>query len=176
MLPIETERLMLRRFEAQDAGPLSQYRSDPLVARYQSRQAMSLQEAYDFIAEQERVSIGEYDRWFQLAIVERAIGSLVGDIGICIKSPGIAAEIGFSIAPVFQRRGYGVEACAAAIDGVFHQSDANTIEAVIDTRNTSAVALVKRLGMVLERTQSALFKGEICSEHHFVCKRGIRAG
>lgn len=46
-----------------------------------------------------------------------------------------------------------------------------TVEAVVDARNTSAIALVNRLGMVLDRTEEALFKGEPCSEHHFVLKR-----
>ena len=133
---------------------------------------MTPQEAVDFIAEQQRTPIGRHDRWFQFAIAEKVTDDLVGDAGVCIQSPGLAAEIGFSIAPSFQRRGYGEEACRAVIDFVFRLSAVQTIEAVIDTRNTPAVALVKRLGMVLDRTETARFKGEICSEHHFVCRRG----
>lgn len=129
---------------------------------------MTLQEAQDFIDEQERVPAGEQDQWFQIAIAEKATDELVGDIGICVKAPGLAAEIGFTIAPRSQRHGYALEACRAAIDLVFRMSDVTEIEAVVDARNTSAIALVNRLGMVLDRTEQALFKGEMCSEHHFV--------
>jgi hypothetical protein len=64
-----------------------------------------------------------------------------------VKSPGHTAEIGFTIALPFQRRGYGGEACRAAIDLLFRLSAIQTIEAVIDVRNTSAIALIERLGM-----------------------------
>jgi RimJ/RimL family protein N-acetyltransferase len=132
---------------------------------------MTLQEAYRFIDEQERTPLGRHDLWFQLAIAEKATDDLVGDVGLCVQSPGLAAEIGFSVAPSFQHRGYGLEACGAAIDLVFRTSAVATVEAVVDVRNTPAVALVHRLGMILDRTENALFKGQMCSEHHFVLRR-----
>jgi len=172
MLPIDTERLTLRRLEGRDADALAAYRSDPSVAVYQSWSGMTLQEAEDFIAEQERVAIGELDRWFQLAVVERTTDTLVGDIGVCVRSPGTAAEIGFSIAPSFQHRGYGAEACRAALAFVLSLAGVEIVEAVVDARNTAAVALVKRLGMTLVRTEQAPFKGEMCAEHHFEYRAG----
>jgi aminoglycoside 6'-N-acetyltransferase len=171
MLPIETERLRLRRLLVRDAASLADYRSDPDVARYQSWSGMTLQEAYDFIDEQQHLALGQHDRWAQLAVAEKATDRLVGDIGLCIKSPGNTAEIGFTIAPAFQHRGYGAEACRAAIDLIVRLSAVRTIEAVIDARNASAIALIEKLGLVLDRTEAAEFKGEICSEHHFVCRR-----
>lgn len=176
MLPVETDRLRLRRLTQQDAPSLAAYRSEPSVARYQSWSGMTLQEACLFIEEQERTPLGRHDLWFQLAIAEKATDELVGDVGICVKAPGLAAEIGFSVAPSFQGRGYALEACGAAIDLVFRMSAAATIEAVVDARNTPAIALVHRLGMSLERTENALFKGKMCSEHHFVLGRDARTG
>jgi RimJ/RimL family protein N-acetyltransferase len=174
MLPIETERLRLRRFELRDAAAFAQYRADPSVALYQSWTDMTLQEAQDFIAAQADIPTGQHDQWFQLAIVEAATDDVIGDIGICIASPGTTAEIGFSVASASQRRGYASEACRAAIDFIFRTSAVERIEAVIDARNLSALTLAKRLGMVWAGTQSALFKGEICSEHHYVVERGAR--
>ena len=176
MLPVETERLRLRRLTQQDAPSLAAYRSEPSVARYQSWSGMTLQEARLFIEEQERMTPGQHDLWFQLAIAEKATGDLVGDVGICVKAPGLTAEIGFSVAPPFQGRGYGLEACGAAIDLVFGMSAVATIEAVVDVRNTPAIALVHRLGMILDHTENALFKEEMCSEHHFLLRRDARPG
>jgi RimJ/RimL family protein N-acetyltransferase len=171
MLPIDTERLRLRRLHVRDAVAFAGYRSDPSVARYQSWSGMTLQEAYDFIDEQQHLALGQHDRWAQLAVAEKATDQLVGDVGLCIKSPGHTAEMGFTIAPAVQHRGYGAEAVRAAIDLLFRVSAVRTIEAVIDARNASAIALIGKLGMVLDRTEDAPFKGEICTEHHFVCRR-----
>ncbi|HEV7765553.1 MAG TPA: GNAT family N-acetyltransferase [Thermoanaerobaculia bacterium] len=171
---IDTDRLTLRRFALRDVSAFAHYRADPAVALYQSWSGMTLQEAHDFIAEHAETPIGEHDRWFQLAIVDKATDDLVGDIGICIASPGTKAEIGFSVAPSAQGRGYASEACRAAIDFIYRITEVQQVEAVIDARNVSAIALAKRLGMELIGTESAQFKGEVCSEHHFVCNRSAR--
>jgi RimJ/RimL family protein N-acetyltransferase len=80
-------------------------------------------------------------------------------------------EIGFTLAPAAQRRGLAAEACRAAIQFVFSVGAATWIVAVIDARNASAIALVRQLGMSLDHSETAAFKGEICSEHHFVLRR-----
>jgi RimJ/RimL family protein N-acetyltransferase len=168
-LPIETEHLRLRRLEQRDAPQLARYRSDPAVARYQSWDSMTLEEAENFIAALPEL-LGDADQWSQLAIADKATDELVGDIGVCRKSSGFV-EIGFTLAPAAQRRGLAFEACRAAVELIFSEPDIAAVEAVIDSRNTSAIRLVKRLGMSLDRTEDAEFKGATCSEHHFVLRR-----
>ena len=48
---IETERLVLRRFERDDVEAFAAYRGDPDVARYQSWQDYTHAEAEAFVAE-----------------------------------------------------------------------------------------------------------------------------
>ena len=170
MLPLETERVRLRRLEPRDAAHLAQYRSDPSVAEYQSWDGMTLREADEFIGAQQTASftVGE---WCQLAIADKWTDDLIGDIGICIKPPGELAEIGFTLAPAAQGRGLATEACRAAMQLVFTEAGVTTVEAIIDSRNTAAIALVQRLGMSLHQTETAEFKGESCSEHRFVLHR-----
>ena len=168
---IETERLRLRPLASRDASVFAQYRAEPAVAVYQSWEGMTLPEARRFIDEQSDLPFGRHDQWSQLGIAERATDELVGDVGICIRSPGRTAEIGFSIVPSAQRRGYAAEACRAIIGLLFAVPSMQSIEAIVDARNSSAIALVQRLGMQLERTEQALFKGQICDEHHFVLAR-----
>jgi len=171
MLPIETPRLRLRHFEPRDAPALARYRSDPAVARYQSWSEMTVAEAEAFVAEQPRPLFIHSDRWVQVAVADRSTDELAGDIGVCIRSPGGVAEIGFTFAPASQGRGYATEACRAAIGMLFGSAGVTTIEAVVDARNVSAIALVKRLGMSHDRTETAEFKGAPCSEHHFLLRR-----
>ena len=171
---METPRLRLRRFQPDDAPRLDRYRSDASVARYQSWEAMTLEEAEAFIGALPELlggALGTADEWSQIAIADNATNELIGDIGLCRKSSGIV-EIGFTLDPAVQGRGYALEACGAVIASVLSLPDVMAMLAVIDSRNTSAIELVKRLGMVLDHTEEAEFKGEMCEEHHFVLRRG----
>jgi len=169
MLPFETDRLRLRLFEPRDAARLASYRSDESVARYQSWTEMTNDEATAFISEQPKHP--ELDQWFQIAIADKHTDELIGDIGLCTHAPGTSAEIGFTLAPSLQGQGFATEACRAAIDLAFSRDGVECVEAIVDTRNLTAIALVKRIGMSLDRTESADFKGEVCSEHHFILRR-----
>ena len=68
MQPITTDRLILRRFTAEDLPAFVAYRSAPDVARYQSWDtSFSLADAQVFLAEQEPVSFGQPGEWVQVA-------------------------------------------------------------------------------------------------------------
>ena len=154
---LATERLFVRPFVASDANALVAYRSDPDVARYQDWDTFSLEDA--------RALIANEGAWSQLAVVRAADGVLVGDVGIHIEND--RAEIGFTFAPQYQGQGYATEAVTAVLEwlrsGKIHQ-----VRAIIDTRNTAAIALARRLGMRLDSTKMADFKGAPCHEHLFL--------
>ena len=170
MLPIETERLRLRLFEPRDAARLASYRSGESVARSQSWSGLTREEADAFIAEQPPLPAA-HEQWIQIAIADKRTDDLIGDIGLCTHAPGTNAEIGFTLAPSAQGHGFATEACRAAIDLAFTRDGVDVVEAIVDTRNLAAIALVERLGMSLDRTESAEFKGEVCEEHTFVLRR-----
>lgn len=158
---LTTDRLSVRRFEPSDAEALAAYRSDPDIARYQDWDAFSLEDAYALISK----PFGNEGEWSQLAVVRAADGTLLGDIGIHLENG--RAEIGFTFAPAHQGQGYATE----AVTGVFEWMRGKGIKevrAIIDARNTSAIALARRLGMRLERTAIAEFKGAPCHEHLFL--------
>ena len=170
MLPIETERLRLRLLEERDAVRFARYRSDAAVARYQSWETMSVAEAHAFIGTHGRSFLDDVGKWSQLAIADKVTDDIIGDIGLR-RHTEKTVEIGFTLAPEAQGKGLATEACRAATDLVFQLTEATTMEAVIDTRNVAAVAVARRLGMSLDRTEAAEFKGEVCAEHHFVLRR-----
>ena len=128
---------------------------------------MTIEDAQALIAARPQF-LADVDEWCQLAIADKATDQLIGDIGLCRRPPGNIVEIGFTLAPAMQGRGLAEEACRAAIEFVFASTDATAVKAIVDSRNTSAIALVKRLGMTLDHTEEAEFKGALCSELHFV--------
>jgi RimJ/RimL family protein N-acetyltransferase len=165
-LPIETTRLRLRRLTYADVEKLAAYRSDERVARLQSWSSMSLAEAEALV--NNPGELGDDGRWAQVAIALKNTDTLIGDVGSCVS--GDAAEIGFSLAPEAQNRGYAAEACRALIELLFARG-VRRIVAIVDARNVAAIALIERLGMTLERTEEAEFKGAMCLEHHFALAR-----
>jgi RimJ/RimL family protein N-acetyltransferase len=152
-------RIRLRRLRPSDAPILAAYRSRPEVARYQSWSHFSLEDAEALTAHE----FGVEGEWSQLAVV-RDNDLLIGDVGIHLE--GDRAEIGFTFAPEFQGHGYATEAVRAVVDLLRKRGICEVI-GIVDARNASAIALLRRAGFTLQRTETAEFKGAPCEEHVF---------
>jgi RimJ/RimL family protein N-acetyltransferase len=145
---IVTERLILRRLRQSDAEPLFLYRSDSGVATYQDWQPGSMDETRQFIDTCARVDIDTPDTWFQLALVHRARGTLIGDCGLhFLSSDPLQVEIGITLAASHHRQGFGSEAVMAILEFVFAKLGKHRVFASVDPRNTAAIALFNRVGM-----------------------------
>ena len=171
-LPRHTERLLLRRFATADLLPFQAYRHDPEVGRYQGWSPLDDTAAAAFIADMATAPFGVPGEWFQIAVADRSNGRLVGDIGICLRDEvDRTAEIGFSVAPAVQRRGFGTEAVSAALALLFESGKVARIEGITDARNVPSTRLLERVGMRLDGTRDALFKGEACTEYVYCVLR-----
>ena len=173
---IETERLVLRRFRKDDAVAFSTYRSAPEVARYQSWETpFPLASAQEFVAGMLACHPDIEGEWFQFAVALRGSGGLIGDVAMHVLDgdPG-SVEIGYTLAPAHAGHGFASEAVAAIVDYVFRQRGKHEVMAWTDTRNTSSVALLKRLGFVCDAAsrQRTLFKGAWCDEDRYVMTSG----
>ena len=171
VLPVFTERLILRRLRGKDIEAFIAYRSDPEVARYQNWTEITEGEARGLIKAKQRTPFAAAGVWLQIAIALRETDALVGDIGVCASPDGHSAEIGFTLSAGYQGKGFATEAVGRVIKLLFDETAIDLVEAVTDTRNTSSIALLERLGMKLEKTEEAWFKGETCHEHRFVITR-----
>lgn len=157
---ITTERVELRRFRPEDAEAFAAYRSVPEVALYQSWDApVSLDSARATVA---RFAAGDplQAGWFQYAIT--VDGVLIGDIGLNTFDNLRQADLGFTLAPAYQGKGYATEAVSALLKHVFTERDLQRISAECDARNTSSARLLERLGFQQEgfRPQNTWFKNE----------------
>ena len=171
VLPVFTERLILRRLHEKDIEALVAYRSDPEVARYQNWTQITEGEARGLIKAKRRTPFGIPGVWLQIAIALRETDALAGDIGVCASPDGRSAEIGFTLSVGHQGKGFAAEAVGRVIKLLFDETGIESVEAVTDARNTPSIALLERLGMKLEKTEEAWFKGETCHEHRFVMTR-----
>jgi RimJ/RimL family protein N-acetyltransferase len=104
VLPLESPRLVLRRFAADDIPAFVAYRNDPEVARYQGWEACNVEEATALVGKAgEPLTPGE---WFQIAFALRDSDALVGDCGLKVhESEPRHATIGITVASAYQGRG-----------------------------------------------------------------------
>ena len=136
-------------------------------------------EALAFLARMRRAPLFVPGEWCQIGIALRAPegtpedGTLIGDIGLGIdpRDPALA-QVGFSLHRRWQGRGLAAEAVEAACALLFEHGGTRRIEAVTDTRNTSSMHLLERLGFHREGTEEALFRGLPCREHRYARERG----
>lgn len=160
---VETERLVIRRFRAEDAAAFAAYRSDPDVARYQSwTPPLCLQDAAELVREFATGDPGVAG-WFQYAIAPReAADVLIGDIGVLLHENLMQAEIGFSLDRRYQGRGYATEAVRAMLAYLFEELKLRRVSAECDARNEPSARLLQRVGFHREglRRRHTWAKGE----------------
>lgn len=156
--------MQLRRLAAEDLAAFHGYRQDPAVARYQDWSPLSESEALEFINAMAVTCLFMPGAWAQLAIARVADNALVGDIGLFVAESGEHAEIGLTLAPSAQRRGYGSMAVAAAISLLFERTAVQRVLGITDARNDASVKLLERVGMTRIESREVLFKGAPCTE------------
>lgn len=146
--PIVAERLRLRPFAVEEARIIVAYRRDPTVARFQGWGVVDPGEIErDLAAMRTRTPCDAPGPWFQLAVVARATGGIVGDVGVRVltEEPD-AAEIGYTIAPAHQGQGYATEAVSALCEWLLGPRALARVIAVVDGRNAPSIAVAENAG------------------------------
>lgn len=167
-------RVQLRRLRVADLPLFQHYRADPEVGRYQGWQPMDDAAATAFLAEMAEMAATNFcppGRWCQIAIADVHADALIGDIGLCLAADGEALELGFTLAREWQGSGRAAEAVQLVLQAVWAWTPAQRVLALSDVRNGASVRLLQRLGFRRYATLQAVFRGEPCSEHHFVLHR-----
>lgn len=139
------------------------YRSDPDVARFQSWSPQySREEAERFVETVGSAPLVVPGQWVQLAIAGGA-GGLVGDIGLGFRPDPSIVEVGFTIDPRHQGRGYATEAVAGVL-GILPALGVAEALGITDERNVASRRVLEKVGMIELSRGSTVFKGEPCVE------------
>lgn len=165
---VESERLVLRRFEDRDLAPLLDYRNDPEVARYQGWESVSERNARDMIRQLGRGQPGTPGEWFQFAVALKGADILIGDCALKVERGDTRqAEVGYTLSRAHQGKGYASEAVSRLLDYAFGEMGLHRVVAITDQRNEPSYRLLERLGLRREGTfiQNAWFKGGWASEY-----------
>ena len=165
-LPIRTERLVLRRFEASDLDAFHAYHSLPETARFLPGEAKSYTKSMETVGRYANFEFEKEGDWVALAIEAADSPGLLGEVVLKWLEGCGQAEIGWSLAPAARGKGYAAEAAAAMLKLGFEDLGFHRIDAKLDALNTSSAALCERLGMRLESRQVDKwhYKGEWATE------------
>jgi RimJ/RimL family protein N-acetyltransferase len=145
---LDTQRLELRGWSADDLAPLAALCADAEVMRYFPA-AMSLAESESLLVRlQDRFAERGYDFW---AVRERGKPALLGFVGLTQVPPGMPidapVEVGWRLARSAWGRGIATEAAGASLDFAFERLGLEQIVAYTAAINEPSRAVMRRLGM-----------------------------
>lgn len=167
-LPLETDRLLIRRFTADDLEDQLEYLSDVEVARYEYWEPYTTRKAVrEMRAAESAVEPGQEAHWCDLAIVLKDRQKLIGSISIKVLSRQHRfGEVGWILNPSYQGNGYATEAASEILRYGFDELDLYWVIAFCDVRNAASYRLMERLGMqrLAELKRNKLVKGEWIDE------------
>ena len=144
-VPFETERLICRRFCAEDwADMLENWAADPQIQlEYGEPVYADAQQVQGLLARYiESYQQPDCYRW---AIIEKQSGQNIGQIAFCrVYSDCQTAEIEYCIGAAFQGKGYAGEALSGLIGFAFSQTDFQKLEAYHRAENVRSGRVLKK--------------------------------
>jgi ribosomal-protein-alanine N-acetyltransferase len=161
-LILTTERLVLREFGESDWPAVLAYQSKPLYSRYYEHTDRTPEAVREFV--QMFLTQQEEDPRlrYQLAVVLKATGELIGTCGVRRQSAtALEADIGYELDPQHWGCGYATEAARAIVDFGFTWFQLHRIWSWCIADNVGSARVLERLGMRQEGRlrENEYFKG-----------------
>ena len=150
---IETERLILRRFEyADDDAMLKNWVADEKIQSLYSEPVYSTKAEVKGLLDK---YIGSYERedYYRWAVIEKASGECIGQIAyFLVDSKNHFAEIEYCIGSAFQCKGYATDATKAVIDYGFNEINLHKVQICTKTINAPSKRVIEKCGFTYEGT------------------------
>lgn len=148
---LETPRLRLRDFTADDWPAVFAYQRDPRYLRLYEWVDRTPEEVKAFVQRFIDQQQAEPRTRFQLAVTLRDTGELIGNCGIRRASPDAhEAEIGYELSPDHWGRGYAGEAVAEIVRFGFAELGVHRITAWLVADNVASARVLEKNGFQLE--------------------------
>lgn len=168
-LPIETDRLVIRYLQTEDANDMYEYASADEVCRYLLWSPHINKDATAGYIEylRTRYTKGLYADW---AVVIKNENKMIGTCGYAsIRTAERSCEIGYVLSQNYRKQGYMTEAVRAILALTFETLGLERAELRIIKENTDSRGLAERTGFLLDRiTENELeIKGKNCDIAHY---------
>jgi RimJ/RimL family protein N-acetyltransferase len=167
-LPIETDRLTLRRYLETDYDDLLRLQSDVDVARFLLHDARTPEQVREALAGRlADVPMDTDGQALTVAVIQRETGQHVGEVTLFMNSvEHRTGELGYVFHPESAGRGFATEAAVELLRLGFEELGLHRIIARLDARNTGSMKLLERLGLRQEAhfVKNEFLKGEWTDE------------
>ncbi|WP_327639927.1 GNAT family N-acetyltransferase [Kribbella sp. NBC_00482] len=167
-LPIETDRLTLRRYVENDYDDLLKLQSNPDVTRFLLYDVRTPEQVTEALTGRlADVPMDRDGRALTVAVVLRDTGQHLGEVTLFMNNvEHRTGEIGYVFHPESHGHGYAAEASVELLRLGFEELGLHRIIARLDARNTGSVKLLERLGLRQEAhfVQNEYLKGEWTDE------------
>ena len=145
---LESERLRFRLFRDSDFATYEQWCARMEIMRYLGGKTFDRIQAWRHFAylrgHWEFLGYGYY------AVEEKATGTLIGRIGYTNQPGWPGFELGWTIIPEFQGRGYATEAAKFLLPYAFHTLDQSRVVSLIHPDNAPSRRVAEKLGQRVE--------------------------
>jgi [ribosomal protein S5]-alanine N-acetyltransferase len=150
-MELETQRLVLREFQQQDAQVLAPILADPQVMKFSPTGVLSLSQTQEkiegFIDSYRELGFGKW------AVILKKNRQLIGYCGVavdCIDGKD-EKELGYRLDSRFWGQGLATEAATTAIRHGFAQFKFPYILGIVEQANTASVRVLQKIGMCYDR-------------------------
>lgn len=145
---LRTERVLVRRFTADDLDAIHAYRNDRVTAAFQGWTVpWEYDEAVMLVAEMAmRDPLFERGEWAQLALERADAPGLIGDIGVLWQADDDVAEVGFTLAEPHRGAGLMTEALLAVCEEIHRELGLRLVAAITHLVNEPARRVLERIG------------------------------
>ena len=148
---LETPRLILREYTEDDTPAVLAYQRDPRYLRYYPWEQRTLEDTQRFVRTFIDWQSESPRRRFQLAVLLRESGALIGSCGVRRKpDDDTEADIGFELSPEQWGRGYATEAATAMMDFAFGELGLRRLSSWCIAENAASARVLEKIGMSLE--------------------------
>jgi RimJ/RimL family protein N-acetyltransferase len=151
MTVLETERLILRHFNLDDAPFVLTLLNEPSFLQYiGDKKVRTIDDARQYITNGPRAS---YERHgFGLYRVELADSNTpIGMCGLLKRDELPDPDIGFAFLPDYWNKGFAFEAATAVLNYAREQLKLHRVLAIVNPDNDASIKLLEKLGLRFER-------------------------
>ena len=159
MTPTETERLILRELDADDAPFILELVNDPAWLRHIGDKGVhTLDDARAYIANGPVASHARHG--FGLDLVElKADATPIGICGLIKRDTLEDADIGFAFLPKFRGLGYAFESAAAVMHHAKESLALPRLAAIVSPHNRDSIRVLEKLGLCFEKSMRMSAEG-----------------
>ena len=162
---LETQRLIFRKFQEEDAEGMFRLNSDADVIRYTGDDPFtSIEEARSFIQQYDAYKTSGYGR---LTLLLKDTMEYIGWCGLRYDVNSRETDLGFRLLKSHWNKGFATEASMCCLQDGFQRLGLERIIGRAMMENTASIRVLKKIGMEYEKEFEA--HGGICVQY-FILK------